>query len=155
MTQKGENYMSDSEIKQQMIEYVASHQQMTLATVTPDGKPLARTVDYITDSADIYFGTGKDSRKVRDIQNNPNVAYTIDEVYKDWSQIQGAQMQGKATIVTDEAELNRIVQLFIEKFPVLADMPMGPDLAIVKITPTEGFFLDYRKGFGHMDGITF
>jgi general stress protein 26 len=147
--------MSDSEIKQQMIEYVASHQKMTLATVTPDGKPIARTVDYVTDGADIYFGTSKNSRKVRDIQNNPNVAYTVDEDYKDWSQIQGAQMQGKATIVTDEAELSRIGKLFIEKFPVLADMPMGPDLAIVKITPTEGFFLDYHKEFGHMDSVTF
>jgi general stress protein 26 len=95
------------------------------------------------------------SRKIRDIRNNPNVAYTIDEVYKDWGQIQGAQMQGKATIVTDETELNRIGKLFVEKFPAVADMPMSPGLAIVKITPTEGFFLDYRKEFGHMDSIAF
>ena len=147
--------MKNSESKQQMIEYVTSHQQMTLATVAPDDKPLARTVDYVTDGADIYFGTSKSSRKIRDIQNNSNVAYTIDEVYKDWGQIQGAQMQGKATIVTDETELNRIGKLFVEKFPAVADMPMSPDLAIVKITPTEGFFLDYRKEFGHMDSITF
>jgi general stress protein 26 len=147
--------MSDGEIKQQTIDYVASHQQMTLATVTPDGKPLARTVDYVTDGADIYIGTGMNSHKVRDIQGNPYVAYTVDEIYTDWSQIQGAQMQGTATIITDEAELNRIGKLFIEKFPVLADMPMGPDVAIVKITPTEGFFLDYRKEFGHMDSVTF
>jgi hypothetical protein len=64
-------------------------------------------------------------------------------------------MQGTATIITDEAELNRIGKLFIEKFPVLADMPMDSDMTIIKITPTEGFFLDYRKEFGHMDGVTF
>ncbi|MFH1775411.1 MAG: pyridoxamine 5'-phosphate oxidase family protein [Chloroflexota bacterium] len=64
---------------QKLNDYLASRCHLTLATVTPEGKPLARTVTYCNDGAILYFRADKDSRKVRDILKNPAVAYTIND----------------------------------------------------------------------------
>ena len=42
--------------------------------------------------------------------------------------ITGIQMEGKASFVTDEAELGQIFHLMVEKFPFMAELPKNPDL---------------------------
>ncbi len=147
--------MANDEIKQKISDYLKSHNVLTLATVTPDGKPLAHTVVYVSDGAAIYFGTYKDTRKAQNIIRNPSVAYTVDEDYPDWNKIQGVQMTGRAAILTDQAELGKIMKMYVEKFSAAADLPPDPGMVLIKVEPISGYFLNYTKGFGHRDEVKF
>ena len=152
---KGKTIMANNEITQKIFNYLQSHNVLTLATVSPDGKPLAHTVVYVSEGATVYFGTYKDTRKAQNILKNPSVAYTVDEDYADWDKIQGVQMTGMAAMLTDQKELERIMKKYVEKFPQAADFPPDPDMVLIKIESLRGYFLDYTKGFGHRDEVVF
>lgn len=142
-------------VRHKIIEYLGSHRKMTLATVTPEGHPLAHTVEYASDGATVYFATRKTTRKAQNILNNPRVAYAVDEDYDDWFTIQGIQMEGIATVLSDKGEIDRAVSMYLKKFPFVGDLPPNPEMVFVKIEPVRGFFLDYTKGFAHRDEIEF
>ena len=143
------------EIKLKISNYLQNHQKMTLATVNPQGNPVAHTVEYVPDGAAVYFATKKDTRKAQNTIQNGNVAYTVDEDYEDWMKIQGIQMEGTACVVTGEDEVNRVFALYLERFPFVADFPPNPDLIFIKVEPCVAYFLDYEKGFTHRDRVTY
>jgi nitroimidazol reductase NimA-like FMN-containing flavoprotein (pyridoxamine 5'-phosphate oxidase superfamily) len=147
--------MSDEEIKQKISDYLKAHHKMTLATVTLDGRPLAHTVEYASEGATVYFGTMRTTRKAMNIMKNPFVAYSVDEEYEDWMKIQGVQMEGRATVLSDQKEINHAMEIYLKKFPQVALFPPNPDMILVKVEPAAGFFLDYSKGFTHRDEVKF
>jgi len=147
--------MGNNEIKRLMADYLTKYNILALATVTPDCKALAHTVEYVSDGTTVYFATSKSTRKIRDILKNPSVAYTVEEDYKDWMTIKGVQMEGVATVLSDTEEISRAASLYIAKFPFVAQFPPNPEMVFVKIVPTEGSFLDYTKGFTHRDTVGF
>ncbi|UGV40375.1 pyridoxamine 5'-phosphate oxidase family protein [Methanococcoides orientis] len=61
----------------------------------------------------VYMGTDKDTRKYQNIEKNPSVAFTGDGV-NDVFNITGVQMEGKASFVTDEDEIQTYFQLVME-----------------------------------------
>jgi general stress protein 26 len=136
-------------------DYLATHLYLNLATVSPDGTPLAHTVGYAPDGATVYFVTDKNSRKARNIARNPNVAYTVDEDYGDLFSIQGVQMKGRAERITDARTIEKILAMLLHKYPQMKDMPENPEYVFYKIIPLEGVFIDNTQGFGHRDTITF
>lgn len=141
------------EIRENIAAYLQSHKKMTLATVSPGGKPLAHTVEYASEGTTVYFATNKSSRKVQNIRKNPHVAYTVDEDYEDWFTIKGVQVEGLATVLSDKQEIGKAARLYIEKFPFIVGFPQSFDVVFVKIEPVAGFFLDYAKGFAHKDRV--
>lgn len=145
----------ENELKAKVAEYLRDHEKLTLATATAEGKPLTHTVEYVADGTTVYFGTMKSTRKAQNILRNPNVAYSVDEVYADWLAIRGVQMEGVATILSDGAEIDKAVKLYIRKFPFVANFPPNPNMIFVKIEPVAGFYLDYAKGFTHKDKVVF
>jgi general stress protein 26 len=147
--------MSNEGIRQKISDYLQSHNILTLATVTAEGKPQAHTVTYVNEGTTVYFGTLKDTRKARNIMNNSSVAFTVDEDYPDWNVIQGIQMSGQASLLTDQGELERIGKMYMEKFPQAADLPKSENMIMIKITATNGYFLDNTKGFTHRDEVMF
>ncbi len=147
--------MDSADVKKKIVDYLNTHNIMTLATVQPDGLPSVRTLEYASDGATVYFATFKSSRKVRDIQQKPQVAYTVDEDYKDWMTIQGVMIEGVATILSDPAAMGQAAQVYIAKFPFVANFPPNPDLIFVKVEPVTGHYHDYTKGFNHSDVLSF
>lgn len=141
--------------RQRIVEYLESHRKMTLATVTPEGRPLAHTVEYASYGPTVYFATRKSTRKVQNILKNPEVAYAVDEDYDDWLQIQGVQMEGVATVLSDQDEKDKAAAAYIEKFPFVADFPPNSEMVFVKVEPVRGFFLDYTQGFTHREDTEF
>jgi uncharacterized protein YhbP (UPF0306 family) len=138
-----------SEYKQIMINYLISHNLLSFATVDENGNPFVRSVEYANDGPIIYFLTDGKSNKIKHIKNNSNVAFTVDEDLADWSKIQGIQMRGKATIVVDEEEKGKALEMLLSKFPQFAGMSSeGVEASIVKIEPTSGLFIDNPSGFG-------
>jgi general stress protein 26 len=134
--------------------YLSDHSLLSLATVSEQGTPLARTLTYVSEGTVIYFATSKSSGKVRDILQNPNVAFTVDDAFtEDWSTIQGIQMEGRASILSDAVELQKATGLLMKKYPQMAKMPAGQDMVVIKVEPTAGYFMDNSLGFGYRDRI--
>ena len=142
-------------LKDKICEYLATHYYLNLATVSPEGKTMAHTMAYVSENATVYFATNKDTRKVRNITNNPDVAYTVDEDDPDWFGMQALQVEGKASIVTDEGDLRRIGEIMTAKFPITADMPPDPYTILIKVEPEVVYFLDYSVEFGYRAKVDF
>ena len=137
------------EIKQRVEHYLASHNLLTFATADEKGNPFVRSVEYVNEGSTIYFVTDGKSTKVQHILANSNVAFTVDEDLADWSLIQGIQMRGKASIVEDSEGKTRAMDMLMAKFPQIAQLPSDDlEVAIVKIVPTTGIFIDNPAGFG-------
>jgi nitroimidazol reductase NimA-like FMN-containing flavoprotein (pyridoxamine 5'-phosphate oxidase superfamily) len=142
-------------IRQKVLDYLASHHYMRLATVTTDSTPMVHTVAYASDGPTVYFLTDRRTRKIFNISRNPEVAFSVDEDYSDASQIQGIQMEARATILSSKADIEKARGFLVEKFPQMAKMPPELDLVFVRVESTEGYFLDYTQGFTHRDKIDF
>lgn len=147
--------MEENEIKRLIADYLTKHNTLTLATVKADNKPLAHTVEYVSEGSIVYFATMRSTRKAQDILRNPHVAYTVDEDYKSWLTIKGVQMEGVATVLSKKEEIEYAASLYLAKYPFVANFPANPAMVFVKITPTAGGFLDYTKGFTHKDSVDF
>jgi general stress protein 26 len=138
-----------------IVDYLSAHLYINLATVSPDGSPVAHTVGFVNDGPVVYFMTDNKSRKSRNIGNNSRVAFTCDEDYTDFFLIQGVQAKGFAEVVTDRAVIEGIVGGMMKKFPQVKDLPENPDYIFYRILPEEGVFIDNTQGFGHREETTF
>jgi general stress protein 26 len=146
----------DGKIERFILDLLGRHNILTLATVRVDGWPQATTVGYVNDGLTLYVGCGSDSQKARNIERCDKVSLTIDRDEEDWGRIQGLSMGAVAKIVTDPAEIARIGELMLAKFPQLkamGDIDPGA-LAFLRITPKVISVLDYTQGFGHTELVT-
>ena len=126
---------------------------LTIATVRDDGYPQATTVSYASDGLKLYFGTSAQAQKARNLARNNKVSVTVNRPYAGWEEIQGLSIGGVTDRVTDPAELGRVGQLMLKKFPQVMNYlpPDAGEMAIFRVTPVVISVLDYTKGFGHTD----
>lgn len=144
----------DPNTRRFILDIIESRNDLTLATLRADGFPQANTVSYASDDLFLYFGTGRDSQKARNIQYCSKVSLTIDVPYIDWNDIRGLSMAAFAQVLPDDsADSVRAIELLTRKFPAARDLPAPEPNAIVlvKIVPKVISVLDYRKGFGHTE----
>lgn len=139
--------------RKQIISIIDSVNDMTIATVRKDGFPQATTVSFVNDDLDIFFMTGADSQKTKNIKKNNKVSLTIDSIYQDWEHIKSLSMAGLASFVSDPEKQKYISQMLIAKFPQAADIePMEEfELVFIHVVPVVISLLDYQKGFGHTE----
>jgi len=141
-------------LKDQIARIIATGADMTIATIRPDGWPQATTVSYASDGLTVYFGTGANAQKARNLAKNNKVSLTINLPYADWNHIEGISASGIATRITDPAELARFAQIMLAKFPqVLSAVPPegAGEMAMFRVTLNVVSVLDYSKGFGHTE----
>lgn len=144
----------DKKMEKFVLEIVKNHNILTLATLRGDGYPQANTVTYANDGLTIYFSTAQDSQKIKNFKNSNKVSLTIDEEYEDWNKIKGLSMAATAEVLTNPDEIKKAMDIFVKKFPFLANMPASETpLAVVKVTPQIISVLNYELGFGHADLI--
>jgi general stress protein 26 len=143
------------EIKDNINKYLANHYYLNLATVNSQNNPIAHTMAYVSKDSVVYLSTNKYTRKVQNINENPHVAYTVDEDNPDLFAMKALQVEGKASIITDINELREVGEIMAAKFPFVADMPVDPDAIMIKIEPDVIYYSDYSVGFGHRDKIDF
>ena len=126
---------------------------MTIATIRPDGYPQATTVSFVNDGMAIWFGAGTDSQKSHNIAGCDKVSLTVNLAYATWDEIRGVSIGGRASRVTDAQEMAKIGRLMVEKFPRVVDYAaMGMEgMSLFRVSPEVVSLLDYRKGFGHTD----
>ncbi len=143
----------------QVAAYLAGHHVMTLATQGPQG-PWASAVFYAGDGASLIFLSAPNTRHCRNLAQDARCAATIQEDYREWSQIKGIQLEGRVIELQGDEE-KRAQRLYGENVPVVgavADVPPAIVNALAKVrwfrlVPEHFHFIDNSKGFGHRDEI--
>ena len=82
-------------IKDEIEEYLSKRKFLTLGTSSKNGKPLTHPLAYINIGHDVFFSTIKTSRKMKNIYENPNVAYSIYDDTDHLDEVRLLQMEGK------------------------------------------------------------
>jgi hypothetical protein len=149
--------MNNATLPQLVIDYLAGHNVMTLATYGKDG-PWASAVFYACDGCSMYFLSSPNCRHSRNLAHDARCAATIQDDYRDWQQIKGIQLEGRVNILHGEAE-TRAKEIYSEKFPIIrASENTSPLIlkALEKVrwfvlVPEHLFFVDNGKGFGHRE----
>lgn len=146
--------MATKEQRERIAAILDAGLDLTVATVREDGYPQATVVSYANDGLAMYFGTWSKSQKAQNIAREPKVSVAITLPYKDWNEIVGVSIGGRAQRITDSAELERVGAIMMKKFPQVAEFAgaMDPaEMAFIRIDPEVVSILDYTKGFGHTD----
>lgn len=150
----------NSAVANDVREYIASHNTLTLATVA-NQRPWVASLFYVSDSElRLYFISAENTRHVAEAMKNPDVAVTITEHEQEWQSIQGLQIEGKLTVVED-ANRQQVETLYSQKFPFIKallqedasseDRLLGERFlasSFYAITPSFIRFIDNNKGFG-------
>src|SRR6185503_2838654 len=136
----------DSSARELIFKLLDSHRVMTVATNRPDGWPQATTVGYANDGLILYFFCAVNSQKAANIARDDRISLTIDSDTLDPKAIRGLSMAVRATLVEDWAEVARIINLFLQKYPeykaMLFDMC---GMWLMRVTPELISLLDYSK----------
>jgi len=129
------------EVPARVLEFLEGHQTLTLATSSPAGIPRASTFLYVNDGPTLYFWSRATTMTARQIQQNPIVAFTLDDYKEDLSQTRGIQGIGECSVLLSGEQIARVADLFGQKFPSLSP---GSTMSIsfFRITPTELQFID-------------
>ena len=143
------------DIKDQIVNYLSRRKFLTLATSSQKGEPLTHPIAYVNKEDTVYFSTGTQTRKYKNIQNNPNVAYSVYDPTEHLEEVISLQMQGKATPIKDKKVINEINKMLKQKFPNMSYLIKDPDGVIIKISPKSCYFMDYSKGFAYRDTVEY
>jgi nitroimidazol reductase NimA-like FMN-containing flavoprotein (pyridoxamine 5'-phosphate oxidase superfamily) len=93
--------LMDAQLNHKILDILAQHRIMTIATLRPDGWPQATTVGYANEGLTLYFLCGLDSQKAANIARNARVSIAIDHDTPQVMEITGLSMAGRAQAVTD------------------------------------------------------
>lgn len=145
------------ELKQQILDYIRSHNTMTLATCAGD-IPWAATVFYASDDLHLYFFSSPEARHSLNLEVNSRVAVTIQEDYKDWRVIKGIQLEGKVMLVDGIIEKAKAMAVYARKYADVIKLFTDPSSGIFhkaflkvkfyRVVPEKVFFIDNEQGFG-------
>ncbi|ALK97300.1 hypothetical protein AB595_11835 [Massilia sp. WF1] len=140
-----------------VLQVLDTAQDLTLATIRPDGYPQATTVSFAHEEMLIYVGIGRNSQKARNIRGNGRVSLTINLPYHDWREIRGLSMSGMAELLDDPHEAALAAACLERRFPAVSEWGgpnMAREVAFVRIRPQMVSILDYSKGFGHTELVS-
>ena len=142
-------------------EVLDGHNLLRIATIDSNGLPCVRSVDFVVGDSEnvLYFITQKDSRKVQQIRNNGNIAFTIDHDCPTGNDLQNLKYikgTGTAAVVEDPREMEKAVGLLMQKFPFLKDLPGDPsDFVGIKVELKEVLVTDNTIQFGHTETVAY
>ena len=135
---------TEQELPGEVLEYLSAQNTLTLATASPSGTPHAATFLYVNEGPSLYFWSKASTESSRHIEQNPMVAFTVDEYTDDLTQTRGVQGIGECSPLLSGEQIARVADLFGQKFPSLSP---GATMSIsfYRITPTEVQFIDNRR----------
>lgn len=131
--------------------------ELTLCSIRPDGTPHASTASFANSGSTIYMAVSIGCQKAYNIQHCSRVAYTVNQAYRNWLEIQGLSVDATAHFVTGVEELGLASALLWQKYPEFASIIMNPEqlpwpgMVFIRCEPSHFGLLDYTKGFGHTE----
>jgi general stress protein 26 len=158
-------------LKAIILKLLDEHRVMTLATNRPDGWPQVTMVGYVNDGYLLYCFIPRDTQKYANLLRDRRVSIAIGSDAPNPLDIKGLSLAGQASEVTDPLEFDYIAKLRLKRFPEYATFseaqspqdallrispqPPSTSIALMRITPDIVSVLDYSKGFGHSELVTF
>src|SRR3979409_1191538 len=129
------------DVPAKVLDYLSQHHTLTLATASPGAVPRASTLLYVNDGPTLYFWSRPTTITARQIEQNPVVAFTVDDYTENLHQTRGVQGIGECSVLLGGEQSARVADLFGRKFPSLSP---GSTMSIsfFRITPTEIQFID-------------
>ena len=139
--------------------YMAGHNVMTLATQGPDG-PWASAVFYAMDGGSLIFLSSPATRHAKNLERDGRCAATIQDDTADWKAVRGVQIEGRVASLAG-AEAAGAHRRYAEKFPIVSPLSKIPPAIVdalakirwYRLVPTQIYFIDNSKGFGHRDRV--
>ncbi len=113
---QGSYGVMQEKLRSEVLEYLSSHTTMAIATCGGEA-PWAAAVFYVNHGFVFYYLSDPHSLHSRNLASNPSVAATIQGDYRDWREIKGVQLQGRAEKVTDRRENEEAERLYLAKYP--------------------------------------
>ncbi|MBJ6724345.1 pyridoxamine 5'-phosphate oxidase family protein [Geomesophilobacter sediminis] len=138
--------------------YVDKTRFAVLAYVREDGTPQLRSMgSFVPDGLKLYFSTRKDAAKVGEIGKQERITFFFEHEGQELNQWQNVHLAGPAARVEEGEEYRRAVQLLSERNPRFKErVEKGelPNIQLFRLDTEEVEFLDYGKGFGHVEKVT-
>ncbi|MHA1847795.1 MAG: pyridoxamine 5'-phosphate oxidase family protein, partial [Promethearchaeota archaeon] len=149
---------SREQIIKDAINYIETHDILTMATASLDGIPNATALEYGSDGLDVFVFSRARSWKVNNIRENPRVFYEIHDNIKiepnEMRRIIGVQVEAKTRIIEQGSEqFQKYLTLMRGKFPVFRRLEDFNDRVILLFKPARLWLLDYSKKFFHRDFV--
>jgi general stress protein 26 len=157
--------------KQAILQLLNRHRVVALATNRPDGWPQVTLVGYVNDGFLLYCFVARNSQKHANILRDPRVSAGIGSDAPRPLDIEGLSLAGRASVVTNQTEIDDVSRLRLKRYPEYATPPpaaareaaaarIAPrassgGVVLLRVAPEIFSHLDYSKGFGHSDLVTF
>ena len=155
--------MYPDHLRRNILKYLETHNVMTIASCDRD-IPWAAAVFYASDGFDLYFFSSPRTRHGKTMAANPVVSAAIHEDYRNWQEIRGIQLEGRAERLRSSRLQARFWEIYPAKFPFVKEFfQPGPrrnvlqaklkGIQLYRIVPTTVWYLDNRRGFGHREKL--
>ena len=115
-----------------------------LSTVRPQGRPNVAPLIAVWLDGALYFSTGKDEQKAKNVARNPQV--TIATGQNGLTEGLDIVVEGEAKVVSDRAALRRIAKVYVAKYGEGWRLPGLDGVLTFEVIPSKAF------GFGRRDG---
>lgn len=139
--------MSSDTVRRAFEEFLASQDTLVLATVGSDGVPMAHGMHYVAEGAVVYMSSLPGTRKLVNIAHSPTVGYATHRLgtFRDRSDARTAQVEGRATVVSDGAEVERVRARLKKRLPWAPEVLLAHNVTI-RIDPIEALWMDLSQG---------
>ena len=126
------------------LEFLARARVGRLATADSKGQPHVIPIVFATDGEKIYTPLDKKPKRtaphqlkrVRNILENPKVAFIADHYEEDWEKLAWILVKGMGTLVETGEAYATAVRLLEEKYPQYKTMPLQ-NRPLIVITPSD------------------
>ena len=118
-----------------------------LSTIDTDGFPHSVPLGYFRLGSDIVMGVRDGTRKVANVENNPNVSIMLEDG-SSMADIRGVMIQGHARIVREHSEALQLARDGARARGVLeSEWPTEPrpGAAYIRVTPVRTLSWDYSS----------
>ena len=128
-------------LNKKIAKLIAQERVCRVATAGSDGTTHLVPVCHVLAGDKIYFGSGDDGRKVKNLAENPRVTVTVDCYSDAWAGLRGVMVQGTAKLIESGPRFRRIRALLYKKYPqypreaALAES----DSVVIEVTPVRVF----------------
>jgi PPOX class probable F420-dependent enzyme len=132
---------AQTQLTKTLAEYVTWERVCRVATTGAAGVPHLVPVCHVVAGGKVYFASGDDGRKVKNIKENPHVTVTVDAYSDHWAMLRGVMIQGRARLIERGPRFRHVRDLLYRKYPQYRrEAAISPsDSVVVEVTPTRVF----------------
>ncbi len=104
-------------LKKSVAELIQWERVCRVATAGRRGIPHLVPVCHVLHGGKIYFASGDDGRKVKNLRENPRITVTVDCYSDAWANLKGVMVQGRARLIERGPRFKKIRALLYKKYP--------------------------------------